>query len=84
MSYTLHVPMVLARNPVARAVERQRLKAWHTNTALEIQLMQPDAFLADGFTEDEIRTMAVANTRRLAGLEPLAAVPIAGRPEAAS
>ena len=35
--------------------------------------LMADAFLADGFTEDEIRTMAVANTRRLAGLEPHAA-----------
>ena len=34
--------------------------------------LMADAFLADGFTEDEIRTMAVANTRRLAGLEPYA------------
>jgi len=37
--------------------------------------LMADAFLADGFTEDEIRTMAVANTRRLAGLEPRAAQP---------
>jgi hypothetical protein len=33
--------------------------------------MMADAFLADGFTDDEIRTMAVANTRRLAGVAPL-------------
>ena len=31
--------------------------------------LMADAFLADGFTEEDIRTMAVANTRRLAGLE---------------
>ena len=37
--------------------------------------LMADAFLADGFTEDEIRTMAVVNTRRLAGLEPHAAQP---------
>jgi hypothetical protein len=33
-----------------------------------------DHFLAAGFSEDEIGTMAVANTRRIAGLEPHAAV----------
>jgi hypothetical protein len=33
--------------------------------------LMADAFLAAGFTDDEIRTMAVANTRRLAGVEPL-------------
>ena len=32
--------------------------------------LMADAFLADGFTDDEIRTMAVANTRRVAGVEP--------------
>jgi hypothetical protein len=32
--------------------------------------LMADAFLADGFTDEEIRTMAVANTRRVAGLEP--------------
>ena len=37
--------------------------------------LMADAFLADGFAEDEIRTMAVANTRRLAGLEPYATLP---------
>jgi hypothetical protein len=26
-----------------------------------------DRLLADGFSEDEVRTMAVANTRRVAG-----------------
>ena len=30
--------------------------------------LMADAFLAAGFTDDEIRTMAVANTRRIAGL----------------
>ena len=30
--------------------------------------LMADAFLADGFTEGEIRTMAVANTRRVAGV----------------
>jgi len=44
MSLTLHVPMVVARNPVARSIERARLKAWHTNTALEMQLMQHGAY----------------------------------------
>jgi hypothetical protein len=39
--------------------------------------LMADAFLAAGFTEDEVRTMAVANTRRLAGLEPLTAEPAA-------
>jgi hypothetical protein len=33
--------------------------------------LMADAFLAAGFTDDEIRAMAVANTRRLAGVEPL-------------
>jgi hypothetical protein len=37
--------------------------------------LMADAFLADGFTDDEIRTMAVANTRRVAGVEPLSEVP---------
>ena len=40
--------------------------------------------IADGFTEDEIRTMAVANTRRLAGLEPIAFPPTVVVPEGAS
>ena len=31
--------------------------------------LMADAFLADGFTDAEIRTMAVANTRRVAGLD---------------
>ena len=38
--------------------------------------LMADAFLADGFTDEEIRTMAVANTRRIAGVEPSA---VAGR-----
>ena len=46
--------------------------------------LMADAFLADGFTEEEIRTMAVANTRRLAGLEPYAARPAVVAPEEAS
>ena len=33
--------------------------------------LMADAFLADGFTDEEIRTMAVANTRHVAGVEPL-------------
>ena len=41
--------------------------------------LMADAFLADGFAEEEIRTMAVANTRRLAGLEPYADLPTASR-----
>jgi len=44
--------------------------------------LMADAFLADGFTEDEIRTMAVANTRRVAGLEPVAETSVAARDEA--
>jgi hypothetical protein len=36
--------------------------------------LMADAFLAAGFTDEEIRTMAVANTRRVAGVEPLVAV----------
>jgi uncharacterized protein DUF6282 len=35
--------------------------------------LMADAFLAGGFADDEIRAMAVANTRRIAGLEPDAA-----------
>jgi hypothetical protein len=31
--------------------------------------LMAEAFLQEGFTEDEIRTMAVANTRRIAGIE---------------
>jgi hypothetical protein len=30
-----------------------------------------DRLLEDGFSEDEVRTMAVDNTRRLAGVEAL-------------
>jgi hypothetical protein len=33
--------------------------------------LMADAFLAAGFSEEEIRTMAVANTRRVAGVEAL-------------
>ena len=33
--------------------------------------LMADAFLAAGFTDEEIRTMAVANTRRIAGVEAL-------------
>ena len=36
--------------------------------------LMADSFLAAGFTDDEIRTMAVANTRRLAGLDVAQAV----------
>jgi hypothetical protein len=32
-----------------------------------------DRFLAAGFSEDDVRTMAVTNTRRVAGLAPVAA-----------
>jgi hypothetical protein len=47
-----------------------------TNPPVEDGLaLMADAFLADGFTDEEVRTMAVANTRRVAGVEPLAAVP---------
>jgi Family of unknown function (DUF6282) len=44
--------------------------------------LMADAFLADGFTDEDIRTMAVANTRRVAGVEPLAEEPVAIPPEA--
>jgi hypothetical protein len=37
--------------------------------------LMADAYLAAGFTNEEIRTMAVANTRRVAGVEPLADAP---------
>ena len=40
--------------------------------------LMADAFLDAGFTEDDVRTMAVTNTRRLAGLE--AAVGAIGEP----
>src|SRR5262249_11955939 len=36
--------------------------------------LMADVFLDDGFTEDEVRTMAVTNTRRLAGLEAVVGV----------
>ena len=36
--------------------------------------LMADTFLAAGFTDDEIRTMAVANTRRVAGLDVAQAV----------
>ena len=44
--------------------------------------LMADAFLADGFTDDEIRTMAVVNTRRVAGVEQLTDEPISVAPEA--
>ena len=44
--------------------------------------LMADAFLADGFTDDEIRTMAVANTRRVAGVEPLTERPVESASEA--
>jgi hypothetical protein len=37
--------------------------------------LMADAFLAAGFTDEEIRTMAVANTRRVAGIEPFVGDP---------
>jgi hypothetical protein len=43
-----------------------------------------DAYLAAGFTDVEIRTMAVANTRRVAGVEPLADEPLDAAPEEAA
>jgi hypothetical protein len=33
--------------------------------------LMADRLLEDGFSEDEVRTMAVTNTRRLAGVDPL-------------
>jgi hypothetical protein len=36
--------------------------------------LMADRFLDAGFSEDEVRTMAVANTRRVSGLAPVAAV----------
>ncbi|HEY7179027.1 MAG TPA: DUF6282 family protein [Gaiella sp.] len=44
--------------------------------------LMADAFLAAGFTEDEVRTMAVANTRRLAGVEAHDASASLAAPEA--
>ena len=44
--------------------------------------LMADAFLADGFTDDEIYTMAVTNTRRVAGVEPLTAEPVRAAPGA--
>jgi hypothetical protein len=46
--------------------------------------LMADAFLAAGFTDDEIRTMAVANTRRIAGAAPLGDEPVGVTSEAAS
>ena len=46
--------------------------------------LMADRFLAAGFEEEEIRTMAVGNTRRLAGLEPYAARPAVVTSEEAS
>jgi Family of unknown function (DUF6282) len=44
--------------------------------------LMADVFLADGFTEAEIRTMAVGNTRRVAALEALPDEPVTAAPEA--
>jgi hypothetical protein len=46
--------------------------------------LMADAYLAAGFTDVEIRTMAVANTRRVAGLEPLADESVEAAPEEAA
>jgi hypothetical protein len=46
--------------------------------------LMADEFLAAGFSEDEIHTMAVTNTRRVSGLGPLAAEPTALAPGEAS
>ena len=35
--------------------------------------LMADRFLAAGFSEEDVRTMAVANTRRVAGLAPVPA-----------
>lgn len=43
--------------------------------------LMADAFLADGFTDEEIRTMAVVNTRRIAGVQPLTGRPAVVAPE---
>jgi hypothetical protein len=37
--------------------------------------LMAEAFLADGFSDEEIRTMAVTNTRRVAGIEPFVGEP---------
>jgi hypothetical protein len=37
--------------------------------------LMADAFLADGFTDEEIHAMAVTNTRRVAGVEPIGGEP---------
>jgi len=44
--------------------------------------LMADAFLANGFTDEEIRTMAVANTRRVAGIEPFVGDPMSVASEA--
>jgi hypothetical protein len=55
----------------------------HGNPPVEDGLaLMADAFLADGFTDDEIRTMAVANTRRIAGIAPVAGDPASVTSEA--
>lgn len=46
--------------------------------------LMADSFLAGGFTEDEIRAMSVANTRRLAGVAPAAVEPAGVAPGEAS
>ena len=44
--------------------------------------LMADAFLADGFTDDEIRTMAVTNTRHVAGVGSRTGQPVSVWPEA--
>jgi hypothetical protein len=46
--------------------------------------LMADAHLASGFTDAEIHTMAVANTRRVAGVEPIADEPVDAAPEEAA
>ena len=46
--------------------------------------LMADAFLADGFTDEEIRTMAVANTRRRRGRRAARRRPAVVAPEEAS
>lgn len=38
MSIVLNLPMVVARNPIARAIERTNLRRWFTDTALQVQV----------------------------------------------
>lgn len=58
-SLVLSVPQHVARNPVARSIERANLKRWYTATALEAS-MQADGSPADSLIRGIAEAIAIA------------------------